>query len=211
VHLPDPILLTGATGYVGGRLLRRLEEGQHQVRCLTRRPEAAAPLSSPQTEVLMGDLLDRDSLTPAMAGVRTAYYLVHSMAAPGDFEELDRRAARNFATAAQAAGVERIVYLSGLGSGDDLSPHLASRHEVGDILRSSGVPTIELRASIVIGSGSASFETVRGLVEHLPAIPAPPYVETAAQPIAIDDVVEYLLGAMTLELPESQDGRDRRP
>ena len=108
-----------------------------------------------------------------MRGVHTAYYLVHSMGAAGDFQELDRRAATNFADAARDAGVARIIYLGGLGSGDDLSAHLASRHEVGRILRSSGVATIELRASIVIGSGSASFEAVRALVERLPAIPAP--------------------------------------
>jgi uncharacterized protein YbjT (DUF2867 family) len=145
----------------------------------------------------VGDLLDPESLAPAMDGVQTAYYLVHSMAASGDFEDLDRRAATNFANAAREAELGRIVYLGGLGSGNDLSAHLASRQEVGDILRSSGVATIELRASIVIGSGSASFETVRALVEHLPAIPAPRYVETAAQPIAIEDVVDYLIGART--------------
>lgn len=193
------ILLTGATGYVGGRLLHRLEEADQHVRCFTRRAEALAGRIAPATEVVVGDLLDAESLASAMNGVRTAYYLVHSMAAPGDFEELDRRAAGNFAEAARAAGVARIVYLSGLGSGDDLSAHLASRHEVGDILRSSGVSTIELRASIVIGSGSASFETVRSLVEHLPAIPAPRWVETAAQPIAIEDVIEYLLAALTTD------------
>jgi uncharacterized protein YbjT (DUF2867 family) len=198
---PGSILLTGATGYVGGRLLRRLEEANRRVRCLTRRPEALAGRVAERTEVVRGDLLDRDSVVRAMRDVDSAYYLVHSMSARGDFEQLDRRAAANFAEAARAAGIGRIIYLSGLGSGSDLSPHLASRHEVGDILRSSGIATIELRASIVIGSGSASFETVRGLVEDLPAIPAPRWVETAAQPIAIDDVLAYLLAALTLEHP----------
>ena len=133
-----------------------------------------------------------------MSGVRVAYYLVHSMDALGSFEELDRRAATNFAKSAQEAGVRQIVYLSGLGSGRDLSPHLASRHEVGEILRGSGVPTTELRASIVIGAGSASFEAVRAVVERLPAIPAPKGIETAAQPIAIEDLVDYLVAALNL-------------
>jgi uncharacterized protein YbjT (DUF2867 family) len=134
-----------------------------------------------------------------MEGVKAAYYLVHSMETPTRFEALDRTAARNFARAARAAGVRRIVYLGGLGSGDRLSPHLASRQEVGAILRSSGVPTIEFRASVVIGSGSASYELVRALVESLPVVIAPPWVETAAQPIAIEDVLEYLLLALEHE------------
>jgi uncharacterized protein YbjT (DUF2867 family) len=192
------ILLTGATGYVGGRLLLRLEEADRQVRCLTRRPETLAARPGTTTEIVAGDLLDRASVAAALSGVRTAYYLVHSMGAAHDFESLDRRAALNFASAAREAGLDRIVYLGGLGEGDELSAHLSSRHEVGHILRASGVPTIELRASIVIGSGSASFETVRALVERLPAIPAPRTVETAAQPIGIDDVVDYLFAAASL-------------
>ena len=195
----DPVLLTGATGYIGGRLLDRLEQADRRVRCLTRRPEALAERVAVGTQVVVGDLLDRQSLASAMDGVQTACYLVHSMGASGNFEDLDRRAAINFAQAARAAGVGRIVYLGGLGSGEDLSAHLASRQEVGDILRGSGVATIELRASIVIGSGSASFETVRALVERLPAIPAPRWVETAAQPIAIDDVIDYLVAALTFD------------
>ena len=187
------ILLTGATGYVGGRLLHRLVQGECRVRCLSRRPEVLAKLAPRDVEIAAGDLLELESLTVAMVGVQVAYYLVHSMDASGNFEELDRRAASNFATAATEAGVRHIVYLNGLGSGADLSSHLASRHEVGDILRRSGVVTTELRASIVIGAGSASFETVRAVVERLPAIPAPKWVDTAAQPIAIDDVIEYLL------------------
>jgi uncharacterized protein YbjT (DUF2867 family) len=190
------VLLTGATGYVGGRLLGRLEREGVRVRCLTRRPAALRPQATPHTEVMPGDLLDPASLAAAMAGVHTAYYLVHSMDAPGGFEELDRRAAINFADAARVAQVRHVVYLSGLGSGGDLSPHLASRHEVGEILRASGVPTTELRASIVIGVGSTSFEAVRAIVERLPAIPAPNWVDTAAQPIAIDDVIDYLVAAL---------------
>ncbi len=192
----DRILLTGATGYVGGHLLDRLQQTQSHVRCLTRRPKALAHREGPRTEVVAGDLLDAGSLVSAMKGVRAAYYLVHSMGETADFAEFERRAATNFATVARRAGVGRIVYLGGLGSGQGLSAHLASRHQVGEILRSSGVPTIELRSSIVIGAGSASFETIRALVEHLPAIPAPHWVETQAQPIAIEDVVEYLIAAL---------------
>jgi uncharacterized protein YbjT (DUF2867 family) len=198
IVMPDPdetILLTGATGYIGGQLLHRLQATDRQLRCLTRRPQKLVGKIAAGTQIAAGDLLDPESLAVAMRGVRTAYYLVHSMDASGDFTELDRRAATNFASAARDAGVARIIYLGGLGSGDDLSEHLASRHEVGRILRTSGVPTIELRASLVIGSGSASFETVRALVERLPAIPSPRWVETAAQPIAVEDVIEYLLAA----------------
>ncbi len=196
-HIRPTVLVTGATGYVGGRLLHRLESrGTHRVRCLTRRPEALAGRAADETELVAGDALDADSLGPAMEGVHTAYYLIHSMDASTEFEELDRRAASNFAAAARAAGVRRIVYLGGLGKGHGLSTHLASRQEVGDILRSSDVQTIEFRASIVIGSGSASYEIVRALVESLPIMITPHWVETGAQPIAIEDVLEYLLAAL---------------
>jgi uncharacterized protein YbjT (DUF2867 family) len=197
---PSPILLTGATGYIGGRLLRRLQEEGWPVRCLTRRPEVLAPgLRSSTTTVVEGDALVPASLGAALADVNLAYYLVHSLAARGHFEDLDRRAAANFAAAAHAAGVSQIVYLGALGPDRDLSPHLASRQEVGRILRSSGVPTLELRSSIVIGSGSASYEAVRAVVELLPVIIAPRWVETRAQPIAVEDVLDYLLAASRLE------------
>jgi uncharacterized protein YbjT (DUF2867 family) len=195
------ILLTGASGYVGGRLLRRLESSNRPLRCLTRRPAVLRERVGRHTEVVEGDVLDPASLARAFEGVHTACYLVHSMGGAEDFEELDRRAAANFAAAARAAGAAQIVYLGGLGHEDDLSPHLASRHEVGRLLRQCGTPTIELRASIVIGSGSASFETVRALVEHLPLIVAPRWVETLAQPIAIEDVVDYLVAAIEFERP----------
>jgi uncharacterized protein YbjT (DUF2867 family) len=192
------ILLTGATGYVGAHLLARLEGERRRVRCLTRRPARLAGRVGPNTEIVTGDLLTPETLGPAMHGVDVAYYLVHSMDAAESFVELDRQAAVNFVRAARAAGVSHIVYLSGLGSGADLSAHLSSRHEVGRILRGSGVVTTELRASIVIGAGSASFETVRAVVEQLPAIPAPDGLEAAAQPIAIDDLIEYLVAARGL-------------
>ncbi|MBV9336427.1 MAG: DUF2867 domain-containing protein, partial [Solirubrobacterales bacterium] len=167
-----------------------------RVRCVTRRPEALAGRTMGETEVVAGDVLEPSSLARAMLGVQTAYYLVHSMAGTGDFAALDRLAASNFGTTARRAGVRRIVYLGGLGAGRDLSSHLASRQEVGRILRSSGVATVEFRASIVIGSGSASYEVVRALVESFPLIVAPPWVNTAAQPIAIEDVVDYLVAAL---------------
>ncbi|HEV2130113.1 MAG TPA: NAD(P)H-binding protein, partial [Longimicrobiaceae bacterium] len=190
------LLLTGATGYVGGRLLRVLQERGYRVRCLARQPEYLQPRLQPGSEAVRGDLLDEGSLASALQGVDTAYYLVHSMGSAGDFREEDRRAAENFARAARTAGVRRIVYLGGLGAETDLSPHLASRQEVGQILRESGVPTLELRASIILGSGSLSFELVRALVERLPVMVTPRWVSRLAQPIAIEDVLEYLAAAV---------------
>ena len=198
------ILLTGATGYVGGRLLHSLESAGRRVRCLTRHPEALRQRVAQTTEIAKGDVLDPASLAPGMAGVRTAYYLVHSMASANSFEEADRRAAHAFAAAARDAGVRRIIYLGGLGSGNSLSPHLRSRQEVGRILRESGVATIEFRASIVIGSGSVSFEMIRALVERLPVMITPLWVRTRAQPIAIEDVIAYLTQALDLEVNTSR-------
>jgi uncharacterized protein YbjT (DUF2867 family) len=205
VEAPDPlILLTGATGYVGGRLLTALEAAGRLVRCLARRPEHLAGRVGPRTEVAAGDVLDPASLERALAGVDVAYYLVHSMGSTGDFEGDDRSGAEAFARACHTAGVRRIVYLGGLGSGPNLSPHLRSRQEVGRILRESGVPTIEFRASIVIGSGSLSFEMVRTLVNRLPVMVAPRWVRVLAQPIAIEDLVDYLAQAAGLQLMRSE-------
>ncbi|MGD0061097.1 MAG: SDR family oxidoreductase [Verrucomicrobiia bacterium] len=196
---PKLILLTGATGYVGGRLLVELTNAGHQVRCLARQPEHLRERVPPSVEVVAGDLLSAESLRPALAGVAVAYYLVHSMGSAGNFEEQDRRAAQNFGAAAKAAGVERIIYLGGLGDeAGDLSPHLRSRHEVGEILRAAGVPVIEFRASIIIGSGSLSFEMIRALVERLPIMVTPRWVRVLAQPIAINDMLAYLLAALKL-------------
>lgn len=191
------ILLTGASGYVGGRLLSRLEKKGRALRCLARRPEYLRARVAAGTEVVAGDLLDPESLDAALRGVHTAYYLVHSMDAQGRFESLDREAAGNFARAAARQRVKRIVYLGGLGENrPDLSPHLRSRHEVGNLLRESGVPVIEFRASIVIGSGSLSFEMIRALVERLPVMITPRWVSVTAQPIAIDDLLDYLVAAL---------------
>jgi uncharacterized protein YbjT (DUF2867 family) len=194
------ILLTGATGYVGGRLLHALEAAGYRVRCLSRHPEALSQRVAQTTEVVKGDVLDPGSLALAMVGVHTAYYLVHSMESADSFEAEDRLAANAFAFAARDAGVNRIIYLGGLGSGSDLSAHLRSRQEVGRILRVSGVPTIEFRAAIVIGSGSASFEMIRALVEKLPVMITPRWVKTSTQPIAIEDVIAYLKQAVHLEI-----------
>jgi uncharacterized protein YbjT (DUF2867 family) len=196
------ILLTGATGYVGGRLLHALLERGVTVRCFARRPEAIPP--QPGLEVVAGDALDVVAVRRALEGVDLAYYLIHAMGASGSFEQLDRRAAVIFAEAARDAGVRRIVYLGGLGEGPELSPHLASRQEVGRLLASTGVETIELRASIVIGSGSLSYELVRALTERLPVMITPRWVETRAQPIAIEDVIAYLLAALDLDARGSE-------
>jgi uncharacterized protein YbjT (DUF2867 family) len=193
------ILVTGATGYVGGELLKALLAGRHRVRCLARRPEALRAAGTAGAEVVAGDVLDAASVRAAMMGVDTAYYLVHSMGSAGSYEEEDRAAARVFGDAAREAGVHRIVYLGGLGRSDqELSAHLRSRQEVGEILRSSGVPVIEFRASIVIGSGSLSFEMIRALVGRLPVMIAPRWVSVPAQPIAISDLLKYLLAALGL-------------
>jgi len=193
------ILLTGASGYVGGRLLPFLEKQGHSIRCLARRPEALQQKVGPMTEVVPGDVLDRPSLDFALNGIDVAYYLVHSMGSSGSFEDADRQAAANFGQAAKAAGVKGIIYLGGLGNDEeDLSAHLRSRQEVGQVLRQSGVPVLEFRASIVIGSGSLSFEMIRALVEGLPIMITPKWVNVIAQPISIDDLLAYLVAALDL-------------
>lgn len=201
---PGRILLTGATGYVGGRLLPLLVADGWRVRCLARKPEYLSPRVPAGVEVVQGDVLDAASLSAAMQGVEAAFYLVHSMGAAGDFEKQDRLAAENFAAAARAAGVQRIIYLGGLGEDDPgLSIHLRSRHDVGERLRAQGVPVIEFRASIIIGSGSLSYEMIRALVERLPVMITPRWVRVTAQPIAIGDVLAYLLAALSLKLDGS--------
>jgi uncharacterized protein YbjT (DUF2867 family) len=195
------ILLTGATGYIGGRLLKELETRGCRVRCLARQPEFLRARLASGTEIVAADVLDSASLNRAMSGVDTAYYLVHSMQRGGDFAEKDRQAAQYFGTAARAAGVRGIVYVGGLGDdGHELSAHLRSRHEVGEVLRASGVPVLEFRASIIIGSGSLSFELIRALVERLPAMIMPRWVNVVAQPIAINDILSYLVAGLDVPL-----------
>ena len=186
------ILLTGATGYIGGLLLRRLEADGQTVRCLVRDP-AKLTGTAQSTEIVQGDCLDEASLERALAGIESAYYLVHSMGSGADFAERDHRAADNFGRAAARAGVRRIIYLGGLTDDTSvLSAHLKSRAETGEALRASGVPVIEFRASVVIGAGSLSFQMIQALVERLPVMICPRWVSTLTQPIAIADVLAYL-------------------
>lgn len=199
------ILLTGATGYVGGRLLPLLENEPVVVRCLARNPDKLRSSVMDSTQIVQGDVLDRVSLDKALEGVQTAYYLVHLMSGSQDFEEEDRQAAINFGEAAQKAGIQRLVYLGGLGDDADpkLSPHLRSRHEVGEILRDSGVETIEFRAGMVIGAGSLSYQLMKSLTDRLPIMLCPRWLTTPTQPIAVQDVLSYLLAAKDLPQGES--------
>lgn len=188
------ILVTGASGYVGRLLSRRLLSEGSRVRAMARRPEQLAQDGGIQA--VYGDVLVPDSLGESLEGIGTAYYLVHSMGAGRRYAQRDREGATNFARAAREAGVGKIIYLGGLGSGDSLSAHLASRREVGRILKDSGVPTLEFRAAVVIGAGSLSFEMVRALVERLPVMVTPRWVRTPTQPIAAADLLDYLIAAL---------------
>lgn len=198
---PDTVLVAGATGYVGGRLIPRLLERGYRVRAMARTPVKAAckPWAGhPNLEIVPGDVLDETSLTEAVAGCRTAYYLVHSMnPTAGNFADLDRRAAKNMAAASSQEGLKRIIYLGGLGAkGSQLSPHLRSRLEVAEILRSGAAHVTFLRAAAILGSGSASFEILRYLVDRLPVMITPRWVRTPCQPIAIRNVIAYLVGCL---------------
>jgi len=194
------VLVTGATGFIGGHLVPELVAAGHDVRALVRDP---GRYDAPEgVDVVSGDLLDEDSLAGAFDGVDAAYYLVHSMGSSGDFAERDRRAARNFAAGADAAGVSRVVYLGGLGeTGDDLSPHLASRREVEAVLADAAFDLTTLRAAVIVGAGSAGFEMVYQLVNKLPVMVTPKWVRTPCQPIAVRDAVAYLVGV--LDHPET--------
>ncbi len=195
------VAVMGASGYVGGRLLRPLLEAGYRVRAVARRPDFLAARAPADVEIAQGDALDRASLVESLRGCDMAFYLVHSMGSSGSFEDQDRQAAQNFASAAEEAGIRRIVYLGGLGDdSEDLSTHLRSRQETGTILRQSAVLTVELRASVVIGSGSLSFEMVRALTERLPIMITPRWVRVPAQPIGINDLLAYLVAALTVEV-----------
>ncbi|SEH63072.1 Uncharacterized conserved protein YbjT, contains NAD(P)-binding and DUF2867 domains [Mycolicibacterium rutilum] len=197
-------LVTGATGYIGGRLIPALLERGYQVRALARTPDKLADVPwRDRVEVVQGDLGDVESLRRACDGVDVVYYLVHSMGSSDDFVEEESRSARNVVEAAR--GVKRFVYLGGLHpAGADLSPHLRSRTAVGDILIDSGIETVVLQAGIVIGSGSASFEMIRHLTTRLPVMTTPKWVHNKIQPIAIDDVLHYLSEAATAPVPTSR-------
>lgn len=199
-------LVTGATGYIGGRLVPVLLERGHHVRAMARTPDklSGAPWRD-RVEVVQGDLTKPDSLVAAFEGIDVVYYLVHSMGTSKDFVAEEKQSARNVVAAAQKAGVRRLVYLSGLHPEDvPLSRHLASRTEVGQILIDSGIESIVLQAGIVIGSGSASFEMVRHLTDRLPAMTTPKWVHNDIQPIAISDVLHYLAEAATVAVPTSR-------
>ena len=193
-----PVLVTGATGHVGSELVDELLRRGKRVRAMSR-----SPLDRDGVETVEADVLDRESLDAALDGVGGAYYLVHALASDDGFGEEERNGAENFAAAAEAAGVGRIVYLGGIANGDDLSEHLRTRQEVGEILRDSSVLAIELQASVVIGEGSASFELVRTLVDYLPVLVLPDWIESPCQPIALEDVVAYLVEALDVDVPGS--------
>lgn len=195
------VLVTGATGYIGGRLVARLLEDGHRVRCLVRDAEKVVRYSwVDQVEIVVGDVLREDTLGPALAGCDVAFYLIHSMGTGGDdFDEVDRQSAENFAKAAGEAQLKRIVYLGGLGRDEALSRHLASRQAVGQVLAEGTTPVTELRAGVIIGSGSVSFEMLRYLTEVLPVMVTPRWVKTRSQPIAVSDALQILARSIDLE------------
>jgi uncharacterized protein YbjT (DUF2867 family) len=203
---PRTALVTGATGFVGGRLARALADDGWRVRGLVRDPSRASDLADRGVELFEGDVQDADSLRGAGEGAEIAYYLVHSMGrgGDGDFEEMERRAATNFAQMAQREGVGRVVYLGGLGD-QPRSKHLRSRQRTAEILRESGPSLTYFRAGMVVGAGSESYRTLRYLVQRLPAMIAPAWLSTPTQPIAVDDVIAYLRRAP--DVPESE-GRE---
>src|SRR6195952_3801860 len=188
------ILVTGATGFIGRRLVPALLEQSHQVRAMTRHPESYDGPGEP----VAGDVNDRESLTEPLEGVDVAYYLVHSLD-DADFERKDAEAARAFASAAKQQGVRQIIYMGGLGDDGDLSAHLRSRRDVESLLAESGVPVTVLRAAIVVGAGGISWEITRQLVKNLPAMVVPKWATTKTQPIAVDDVTRYLVGVLGKE------------
>lgn len=193
------VLVFGASGYIGSHLVPLLAGLGHEVRATSRHAEKLAGRGWDGVEIVGADALDPGSLDDALHGIDVAYYLVHSMAAGADFAVRDRRAARNFRQAAERAGVQRIVYLGGLQPGDQQSEHLASRQETGEVLRDGAIPVTELRAGIIVGAGSAAFEVIRDLAFHLRVMVTPRWVRSKTQPIALDDLLAYLVGV--IEVP----------
>jgi len=198
------ILVTGASGYVGGRLLKHLSVLPYRLRAMARNPEDLKSRLDSAVDLVQGDVLLPESLSQALEGVHTAYYLIHSMSSGEDFEKKESDSARNFGQAAKAAGVSQIIFLGGLSDDRaDLSPHMRSRHETGRLLRESGVPTLEFRASIILGAGSLSFEMIRALIQRLPIMITPKWTYVDAQPIYIDDLLRYLIEALSIKFDAS--------
>jgi uncharacterized protein YbjT (DUF2867 family) len=199
----ETVLVTGATGYIGGRLVGRLLNAGYKVRTVVRDPSRlqGRPWAD-YVEVVQGDVLNEDTLPAAMAGVDAAYYLIHSMGGGADFHYRDLLAAHNFGVAAREAGLRRIIYLGGLGEPDSsLSPHLRSRQQTGSVLRDSGIQVTEFRAAVIVGSGGISFEMIRHLTERMPAMLCPRFIHTRIQPIGLRNVLQYLVAA--LDTPQS--------
>ena len=195
------VLVVGASGYIGTHLVPLLVARGHAVRAAARNPAALETRAWPGVECVGADVLRPETLDAALAGVEVAYYLVHAMGSGAEFPRLDREGARNFRSAAERAGVRRIVYLGGLQPPGERSAHLESRAETGDILRDGSIPVTELRAGIVVGAGSAAFEVIRDLVFHLPVMVTPRWVRSRTQPIALRDLLEYLV--RVAEMPEA--------
>src|SRR5579864_8591215 len=198
------VLVSGASGYIGRQLADKLSAAGHEVTCMVRNAARAPQFHRPQIKFVEANALQAETLPPALKGIEVAYYLIHSMSGKVEgFELRDRQAAHNFATAAKQCRVQRVIYLGGLAaSGGMVSAHLKSRHETGAVLRTFGPPLIELRAGIIVGNGSTSFEIIRCLAERLPVMICPRWVVTKTQPIAVSDVIEYLEAALNLRSEE---------